>query len=152
MIVEAQELLKRVTAEYKSVELPNRDLVRLGMRARRLIRKRTKKGIDYRGEKFEPYSERYAEEREEAGRTTERVTLSFTGRMLATLTAVASDKKALLRFSNSDNARIANYHNDYEEPRGVMPLRRFLDIVEDTPEYETLASMAAKMYARQVGN
>jgi len=147
--IEYQRTLNEMADTVDGATLSDADLYRLGRRALHLIKRRTQRGEDAYGKKFKPYSSKYAAYRDKTGRNTSPVDLLYTGQMLAGLTAVPDRDAALLRFTNSDLGRIANYHNSLK-PRSKIPLRRFLDLVEGSDEADQVAEMAADMLARTI--
>jgi len=147
--IEYRQMMRDLQSSVEDAYLPDKDLYKLGRRAVHMIKRRTKQGKDADEKMFKPYSDAYSAYRERHGRNTDKVDLSYTGKMMASLTAVPADGAALVRFKNSNDGRIANYHNSLE-PRSKIPLRRFLDVVEGTDDYKKLAKYAAKLYAKAI--
>ena len=139
------EMLARAEGELR---LEDSELARIGARAAFMIKGRTASGTDYAGNPFERYSESYADFREEHGRNTSPVDLLFEGHMLAGLQNFVEGGTAVVSFASASEARKANWHN---EGTRRMPQRRFLDMLEDGDEEQTLAEMAANFMAERIG-
>ena len=56
------------------------------------IKTKTLRGVDFQGRRFKPYSKAYAQKRLKAGRNSQKVDLTFTGRMLANMTSRVRDQ------------------------------------------------------------
>lgn len=170
---DASDFRTQMLSVPDELELTSDELQEIADMAVMLIQRRTERGLDYRDQAFIPYSPTYLKYRTEAGRRgktgaqrhakglairdsagryarvslhPDRVTLLFTGKMMAALEGTDDEWGALLFFSSAEAGTIANYHNSME-PRKVMPLRRFLDFAPGSDVHERLAKRAAKMIA-----
>jgi len=124
--------------------IPSQALMnRLGLAAIRLIKKRTRKGVDVEDEPFREYSEPYKKVRERAGLPTHPVNLTFNdidGMMNNIDHLVARDfSKVLVYIKGSRNRRIARYHNVQGAGKSRV-IRRFFAINKD--EKKKLDSIA----------
>ena len=75
------------------------------------IQDRTAKGVDIDGQRFKPYSEKYAFFRAKKGRTPVNVDLNFTGQMLGDMSQKANSKRAVIYFLRGSEAKKA-FHNN----------------------------------------
>ena len=64
-----------------------------------LIKSKTKKGVDYQGNSFTPYTKEYKEFRQKSGKGT-RPDLIFGGNMLGDIIQKASPTQAIISFAN----------------------------------------------------
>ena len=118
------------------------------MLVQRIIR-RTRRGNDYKGRPFKPYSDAYHALRDRKGRNTEPVSLTYNGKMLSSMTSEAKGGVARLYFSSAAAGKIANYHNSLE-PRKKMPLRRFLAVESGTPEHRAALRLLERRVAKRI--
>lgn len=119
------------------------------------IVRKTRRGVDYTGKPFAEYSDIYAEYRVEHGRAETPVDLTFTGKMLNSLDSVVTGEgNILIYFNVAERGQIAWYHNanlaEDPRPRKKMPLRRFVDIDPNSPEWKRAGSVFAAAIARQL--
>lgn len=70
----------------------------------RTMRKRTESGKDFEGKQFKPYTEAYADYREERGRS-RKPTLLFTGRMLGSIRSRGYNSKGKISLSGREGAK-----------------------------------------------
>ena len=88
------------------------------------ILKKTEKGHDYMGRRFEPYSEAYAKRKKK-----KTVNLKDSGKMLKAITTkvvTPSHGRVYIKFAGSPNRQIiANIHNT---GTGKMPEREFMNL------------------------
>jgi hypothetical protein len=64
-----------------------------------LIKSKTKKGVDYQGNSFTPYTKEYKEFRQKSGKGT-RPDLIFSGQMLSSIIQKSSPQDAIIFFAN----------------------------------------------------
>ena len=76
-----------------------------------IIQDRTAKGVDMNGQRFKPYSEKYAFFRAKKGRTPVNVDLNFTGQMMGDMSLKANSKRAVIYFLRGSEAKKA-FHNN----------------------------------------
>ena len=117
--------LRQLADGLRSQELLNK----VGLAAERIIRKRTRQGLDVHGDPFAPYSKSHAARREKKELPTSTVNLQFSlyDGMLTTLTSeVGPDlEEVALYFSDEEKGEIAGYHHRGE---GHNPERAFFDL------------------------
>ena len=89
-----------------------RDMLGLAAEAIDIIKKRTLAGTDIDGRRFAKYSRAYKEHREDKGRTTSVVNLSFHGDMLRSMAFRPISNGAVVFFRDAERSAIARYHND----------------------------------------
>jgi hypothetical protein len=94
----------------------------------RRILARARRGVDVYGNPFDAYARATVRSRSRRGRRTDRVTLSDTGRMMASATWRASPDEVLLYFASRTEGRKAGFHN---EGTRHMPRREFFAASED---------------------
>jgi hypothetical protein len=83
-------------AQQKKAVLQHLALLAIGR-----MKRRTAQGRDVNGAAFQPYSKRYAKQREQAGRTTD-VALTLSGAMLGSMQILSvTEKQALIGFAGS---------------------------------------------------
>ena len=87
-----------------------------------IILNRTAKGVDINGQRFKPYSEKYAFFRAKKGRTPVNVDLNFTGQMLGDMSVKANSKKAEIFFLRGSEAKKASNNNKTREFFGFSRL------------------------------
>ena len=68
------------------------------------IQARTAKGVGSDGQRFDPYSKRYALFRKKKGHPTNKVNLFFSGSMMSSMTHSSDDKKVRLFFQPTKDA------------------------------------------------
>ena len=123
--------LRQLGDALQSQEILNK----VGLAAERIIRKRTREGLDVHGDPFAPYSESYADRRERKELPTGTVNLQFSlyDGMLTTLTSeVGPDlEEVTLYFSDDEKAEIAGYHHT---GAGDNPKREFFDLSDEETE------------------
>jgi hypothetical protein len=76
-----------------------------------IILKRTEAGYDVNGSRFARYSKAYAERRQAKGRNVYPVTLSFTGRMLGSMSQKRQGNDAVIYFRGGENNKKAAFNN-----------------------------------------
>lgn len=84
---------------------------------------RTRRGVDVYGQPFTPYAASTRRDRDARGRTTSRVTLQDTGKMLASMRGRGQAGAALVYFASRTQGRKARWH---DEGLGDNPERHFL--------------------------
>ena len=87
-----------------------------------IIEDRTAKGVDMNGQRFKPYSEKYAFFRAKKGRTPVNVDLNFTGQMLGDMSVKANSKRAEIFFLRGTEAKKASNNNKTREFFGFSRL------------------------------
>jgi hypothetical protein len=153
LLTDLEESQRKITNAAENVKLSRQQLLRLGDLALFEITKATSQGVDFRDEKFAPYSPRYLKRRLKKGRTTSP-NLQFTGRMIAQTHVVTVQYKGsehvALRVVG-DRSRIALIHNA-KGPRkkGAPPQRRWLDLDQKSKGHRRLRSVAANMFKQAV--
>ena len=80
-----------------------------------IILNRTAKGDDINGQRFEPYSKKYAFFRAKKGRNPENVDLNFTGQMLGDMSIKVNSKRAEIFFLRGTDAKKAFHNNKTRE-------------------------------------
>lgn len=123
----------------------------LGMYAADAIVERTERGVDANDRTFRRYSDDYAERRREAGRRVHPPNLTWTGSMLASLTAQASSDAVRLFFSNAERGRIAEYHVS-RAPRTKLPRRDFLGVGRGSSVHRDLESEALRLLEHKMSD
>jgi hypothetical protein len=76
-----------------------------------IIQDRTAAGVDINGQRFKPYSEKYAFFRAKNGRTPVNVDLNFTGQMMGNMSVKANSKRAVIYFLRASEAKKAVHNN-----------------------------------------
>ena len=93
--------------------IPTRqDMLGLAAEAIHIIKKRTLAGTDIDGGRFAKYSPSYRQHREDKGRTTSVVNLSFHGDMLRSMAYRPISNGAVVFFRDAERSAIARIHND----------------------------------------
>lgn len=125
-----QNKLRNIADIFRSREL----LTKLGLGAERLIKNRTRKGVDVYGKAFKPYSAKYAEKRSKTGLPVHPVNLSFddiSGMLTEIEHVVSNDLEAVeLEIKDDEKRQIAFYHNVSGAGKGKI-LRVFWGISDD---------------------
>jgi len=116
---------------------------------------RTNQGADFKGAKFEPYSDMYADFRVSRGRNASPVDLTMSGKMLNALDATVTPQgDVLLFFNNAERGQIAWYHNASleEDPRvrQKIPHRRFVDLDENGQDAKQMATVVRDAIANHL--
>ena len=118
---------KHLQKKYKRLEkklprLIDKGLLQAGFHLLDIIRTKTKKGIDYKGVPFAPYSEGYLKQLQREGKST-KVDLFYTGRMLGALTPSGrtikktGNNKISVNFSNAQMRKRALFNQVLNEPK-----------------------------------
>jgi len=118
---------KHLQKKYKRLEkklprLIDKGLLQAGFHLLDIIRTKTKKGIDYKGVPFAPYSEGYLKQLQREGKST-KVDLFYTGRMLGALTPSGrtikktGKNKISVNFSNAQMRKRALFNQVLNEPK-----------------------------------
>ena len=118
---------KELQKKYKKLEkklprLIDKGLLQAGFHLLDIIRTKTKKGIDYKGVPFAPYSEGYLKQLQREGKST-KVDLFYTGRMLGALTPSGrtikktGKNKISVNFSNAQMRKRALFNQVLNEPK-----------------------------------
>ena len=116
---------KHLQKKYKRLEqklprLIDKGLLQAGFHLLDIIRTKTKKGIDYKGVPFAPYSEGYLKQLQKEGKPTV-VDLFYSGDMLGALTPSMVKKtgkhKATLAFTRKSNIDKAFFNQVLNEPK-----------------------------------
>jgi hypothetical protein len=76
-----------------------------------IILDRTKEGVGYKGGAFKSYTPEYAAFRTSRNRSVEPPNLTFSGRMLGSMTTTANRKRAEIFFTTGDESRKAAFNN-----------------------------------------
>lgn len=107
---------------------------KLALGAIRLIKKRTRQGIDISGNPFIPYSKKYARKRERAGKETSIVNLvydDYFGMMNKIDHIVARDLSSVsILIDDKEKSQIARYHNIEGAGKGKV-IRKFWGLSEE---------------------
>ena len=117
---ELQKKYKRL--EKKLPRLIDKGLQQAGFHLLDIIRTKTKKGIDYKGVPFAPYSEGYLKQLQREGKST-KVDLFYTGRMLGALNPSGrtlrktGKNKISVNFSNAQMRKRALFNQVLNEPK-----------------------------------
>jgi len=117
---ELQKKYKRL--EKKLPRLIDKGIQQAGFHLLDIIRTKTKKGIDYKGVPFAPYSEGYLKQLQREGKST-KVDLFYTGRMLGALTPSGrtikktGKNKISVNFSNAQMRKRALFNQVLNEPK-----------------------------------
>lgn len=144
-LAETREQL-RVTSEGLQ-GLDAGDLEDIANLALRRIYVRTKKGLDGAGQPFAGYRPGTSRSRGKRGRKIDRVTLSDTGWMQASMKATSEDGAGIVFFAVSKFGRVAHWHNTGTRR---MAQRRWLEFDEGTPDLQALANEAARRLAKKL--
>jgi len=118
---------KHLQKKYKKLEqklprLIDKGLLQAGFHLLDIIRTKTKKGIDYKGVPFAPYSEGYLKQLQREGKST-KVDLFYTGRMLGALNPSGrtlrktGKNKVSVNFSNAQMRKRALFNQVLNEPK-----------------------------------
>ena len=118
-----QKQLSNKLKKFQSV-LPrviDKGIKQAGFQLIDIIRTKTKKGIDFRGITFAPYSQGYLNQLNREGKST-NVDLFYTGKMLGSLTPSSTVKKSgknkvSLAFSNSQMRQRALFNQVLNDPK-----------------------------------
>ena len=115
---ELQKKYKRL--EKKLPRLIDKGIQQAGFHLLDIIRTKTKKGIDYKGVPFAPYSEGYLKQLQKEGKPTV-VDLWYSGEMMGALTPSIIKKtgryKATLAFTRKSNIDKAFFNQVLNEPK-----------------------------------
>ena len=117
---ELQKKYKRL--EKKLPRLIDKGIQQAGFHLLDIIRTKTKKGIDYKGVPFAPYSEGYLKQLQREGKST-KVDLFYTGRMLGALNPSGrtlrktGKNKVSVNFSNAQMRKRALFNQVLNEPK-----------------------------------
>jgi len=99
-----------------------RGMLQAGFHLIEIIRSKTKKGIDFRGSAFAPYSKGYLKQLQREGKST-KVDLFYSGRMLAALNPSGrtlrktGKNKISVNFSNAQMRKRALFNQVLNEPK-----------------------------------
>lgn len=126
----------------EQAELTARDWDLIGQRAVVLILERTERGLNGYGLPFARYAPSTAKRRQRAGRSPTIVTLAYSGRMMASLTATGIKDGVRLSFVNARAQELAERHI---QGTRKMPSRNMLAIPERTNSEKVLATYAARL-------
>ena len=113
---------KQVSKKFKKFQsvLPriiDKGVKQAGFQLIDIIRTKTKKGINFKGGAFAPYSQGYLKKLNREGKST-NVDLFFTGRMLGSLTSKKTGKhKVSLGFSNAQMLQRALFNQVLNDPK-----------------------------------
>ena len=118
---------KHLQKKYKRLEkklprLIDKGLLQAGFHLLDIIKTKTKKGIDYKGVPFAPYSEGYLKQLQREGKST-KVDLFYTGRMLGALNPSGrtlrktGKNKVSVNFSNAQMRKRALFNQVLNEPK-----------------------------------
>ena len=117
---ELQKKYKRL--EKKLPRLIDKGIQQAGFHLLDIIRTKTKKGIDYKGVPFAPYSEGYLKQLQREGKKT-TVDLFYSGRMLGSLTPggrtirKTGRNKVSVNFSNAQMRKRSLFNQVLNEPK-----------------------------------
>lgn len=140
-----------VNAMLEGLELLPKDGVgwlRLANKASGIIKQRTERGLDVRGNRFSHYSESYLEYKEKkAGHLVEKVNLHDDGNMFASMIAEKNNigTGSRIFFADALNSKKAQGHNEGTKSKSGnthLPQRQFFAISE--PEAEELIELVEK--------
>jgi len=106
-----ESVLERLLNSLANQALYNK----LGLAIARIVKERTRKGVDVTGSAFEPYSQAYAKKREKRGLPVDTVTLQFSRYqgMMSKIDHVVNNELTDVEvfINDEEKARIASYHN-----------------------------------------
>ena len=108
--------------ERKFPKIIDKGILQGGFQLLDIIRTKTKKGIDFRDRKFEPYSDGYLKQLQREGKPI-KVDLFYSGRMLGALTPSnrtvkkTGKHKITLSFSNAQMRQRALFNQVLNEPK-----------------------------------
>jgi len=132
-----------VLVKLKDDTLPRQYLEALGRELVQTILKRTAKGIDRYGNRFEPYSKAYknSDDFQLTGKSSSNVNLTLSGDMLADLSVISARKgRIIIGFEDEQQRAKAHGHVTGKDGSGDLPVRDFLGISQ-----EELASAIRKV-------
>lgn len=138
-------MLNAVEGELK--RWPRDDLMELASVAMFRIKFRTERGKDMYGDPFAPYSEEWAETREEMGRQTDHVDLVFNGHMIAAMTPATALGTAVVGWTSRHEAMKAMAHH---RGLGDLPERPWFGIAEDSDDWQVLQERALVLVHRRI--
>lgn len=123
--------LKKMERELEQAKI-NKNLLKVASQVRNDIHTRTvKKGRDYRERNFKGYSCLTARARQKAKKPTGRVTLSWTGAMLGSMTVKTKGKGAIIYFNDEGERKKAEIHH---YGKG-LPRRSFFELSKENERY-----------------
>jgi len=130
MIDEVTPALNKMLREMKPTRI-NKRLFKIAGQVKNDIHNRTISSKDYRESTFKPYNPAYAKYRTKRNKPA-RVTLSFTGAMLGSMTIKKIAKGAAIYFSDTAERLKGGYHHFGE---GKMPKRAFFELSKKNINY-----------------
>ena len=108
--------------EQKFPKIIDKAILQGGFQLLDIVRTKTKKGVDFRDRKFEPYSDSYLKQLQREGKPTS-VDLFYSGRMLGALTPSprtvkkSGKNKVSISFSNAQMNQRALFNQVLNEPK-----------------------------------
>jgi len=114
----SKEVIKKIDKfENRLSKIIDQGIKQAGFQLIDIIRTKTKKGIDFRGVTFAPYSEGYLKKLNREGKST-NVDLFYSGRMLGNLTSNKTGKhKVSVGFSRSEERKKALFNQVLGTPK-----------------------------------
>lgn len=103
------ERSQQLDAAFRKPLLDRAKMLKVANMAMFLIKQRIAKGEGLRGP-FKPYTPAYARFRKDAGRSTDKVNLFFTGRMIGGMQVDATDTKAEVFFLGEEALKAMGHH------------------------------------------
>jgi hypothetical protein len=114
----SKEVIRKIDLfENKLKKIIDKGIKQAGFQLIDIIRTKTKKGIDFRGVTFAPYSEGYLKKLNKEGKST-NVDLFYTGKMLGNLTSNKTGKyKVSVGFSRAEERKKALFNQVLGNPK-----------------------------------
>ena len=110
-----QKTLDRFFQKFPSIT--RKGLLQASFQLQAIMKELTSKQLDFRRNKFAPYSDSYLKRLQKEGKS-QKVDLFFTGRMLGSLTGkVQTSKRASVFFNNAEMRRRALFNQVLNEPK-----------------------------------
>jgi phage gpG-like protein len=110
----------------KAIQPTPSDYIDLVTATAKIIRDRTRRGIDVDGKTFTAYSEAYEEIKKQPKRNVDLVDLTLHNRLLSSMTPKPMVNGAMLYFADSERRKIAYFH----QAGGRVPQREFFGLSE----------------------
>jgi phage gpG-like protein len=140
--------LSVVVSIEHAAQVTDVDLQFVGDAAKSLIADRTRRGLDVDGAPFAPYSKAYAKTRTKSGRNASPVNLSWSGKMLQSITVVINRalNEVSLKPYAEEEARAAAHQ--FGVP-GKLPQRRWFGVNE--ADAGRIAKLLERLVSKRVG-
>lgn len=135
--------IKKKLREIESSPLSKSLMSEVGLFILARIKSRTIRGVDYSGKLFKPYSQQYKLFRKKKGHPTNKVNLTFTGSMLASMDFDSSEKQTRVFFLNTRDS------TGTENPKKAFFLneeRKFFALSKD--DVQRIMQMVTSYYRR----